>query len=230
MNPAPKCPPQKKTLKDFNILKSRDQHNWDPLRKTVFKDFFKKPKPKIETVSFVFPQQEDERVPPKVVEEPELIADHSVTFPRPAGEPKIHPLPRIPYAGSGKVMASGGRKRARARVVVDTKSPNKGLITINGRHWLNYFPFYAIRERVAQPLVATEKLNDYQITVVVKGGGFGGQSEAIRLAITNALIKLDPELRAPLKIAKYTTRDSRKKERKKPGRYAARKAHQWVKR
>ena len=83
---------------------------------------------------------------------------------------------------------------------------------------------------IRQPLVLTNSENVYDIDIKVKGGGSFGQAGAIRLAISKALIELNPELRADLKKAGYLTRDSRVKERKKVGLKKARKSPQFSKR
>lgn len=87
-----------------------------------------------------------------------------------------------------------------------------------------------ISAHVIAPLVELDVLNQYDIKVNVNGGGFRGQSEAIRLGISRALIKINADHRAPLKIKKYLTRDARVVERKKFGKPKARKSFQFSKR
>ena len=125
------------------------------------------------------------------------------------------------------VNAIGRRKAAVARVYVKDGS---GKITINKRELENYFPSTLLQYVVKQPLTTLSVTEQYDIQVNLFGGGFKGQSEAIRLAITRALIKINPELKPALKAEGFTTRDPRAVERKKPGRPKARKRFQFSKR
>ena len=114
---------------------------------------------------------------------------------------------------------------ARVRLV-----PGNGAITINGRSAEQYIPFANLREVMVQPFNVTETLGNYDVLVNVNGGGFSGQSGAIRHGISRALLQVDPDFRAALKKAGLLTRDARMKERKKPGLKKARKASQFSKR
>ncbi|HQW02906.1 MAG: 30S ribosomal protein S9 [Saprospiraceae bacterium] len=125
------------------------------------------------------------------------------------------------------INAIGRRKASVARVYV---SNGTGKIKINGREYKEYFPQLHISAHVVAPLLELDILNLYDIKVNVNGGGFRGQSEAIRLGISRALIKINAEHRAPLKIKKYLTRDARVVERKKFGKPKARKSFQFSKR
>jgi small subunit ribosomal protein S9 len=125
------------------------------------------------------------------------------------------------------VNAIGRRKAAVARVYV---SEGKGNIIINKRDLANYFPSPILQYVVKQPLNTLNVAEQYDIKVNLFGGGFKGQSEATRLAITRALIKINPESKPALKKEGFTTRDPRAVERKKPGRPKARKRFQFSKR
>jgi small subunit ribosomal protein S9 len=125
------------------------------------------------------------------------------------------------------VNAIGRRKAAVARVYVTKGS---GKITINKRDLENYFPSTILQYVVKQPLNVLNVAEQYDIKINLFGGGFKGQSEATRLAITRALIKIDPETKPALKAEGFTTRDPRAVERKKPGRPKARKRFQFSKR
>ena len=125
------------------------------------------------------------------------------------------------------VNAIGRRKAAVARVYV---KEGNGKITINKRDLENYFPSSILQYVVKQPLTTLNATGQYDIIVNLFGGGFKGQSEATRLAITRALIKINPESKPALKAEGFTTRDPRAVERKKPGRPKARKRFQFSKR
>jgi len=125
------------------------------------------------------------------------------------------------------VNAIGRRKAAVARVYV---KEGNGKITINKRELENYFPSTILQYVVKQPLNTLNAAEQYDIKINLFGGGFKGQSEAARLAITRALIKINPESKPALKAEGFTTRDPRAVERKKPGRPKARKRFQFSKR
>jgi len=125
------------------------------------------------------------------------------------------------------INAIGRRKASVARVYI---SNGTGKIKINGREYKEYFPQLHISAHVIAPLQELDVLSQYDVKVNVNGGGFRGQSEAIRLAIARALIKINADHRAPLKIKKYLTRDARVVERKKFGKPKARKSFQFSKR
>jgi small subunit ribosomal protein S9 len=131
--------------------------------------------------------------------------------------------------------ATGRRKRSVARV---SMTAGTGKITVNGRDVREYLPFDVLVMDLKQPLVATNNEDKFDITVNVNGGGFSGQTGAIRLGITRALLEFDKDAdqkredayRKVLKAAGLVTRDPRKKERKKPGLKKARRAPQFSKR
>ena len=121
----------------------------------------------------------------------------------------------------------GRRKSAVARIYV---SEGKGNITVNKRDMKEYFPAETLQYIVLQPLNLLEVLEKYDIKVNLNGGGPKGQAEALRLAITRALMVIDIESRPQLKAAGFVTRDPREVERKKPGQPKARKRFQFSKR
>jgi len=121
----------------------------------------------------------------------------------------------------------GRRKTAVARIYL---SEGSGNITVNKKDYKSYFTTGTLQYKVQQPLMLTENLASYDIKVNVYGGGVTGQAEAIRLAITRALVAIDPEHRAILKPEGLLTRDPRMVERKKFGQKKARKKFQFSKR
>jgi small subunit ribosomal protein S9 len=123
--------------------------------------------------------------------------------------------------------AVGRRKSAVARVRL---SDGKGQVTVNGKTLAVYFPDVLWQTTVRLPLVLVGKDKAFDISVLANGGGVNGQAEATRHAIARALEKFDPSLRPTLKKAGLLTRDSRQKERKKPGLKRARRAPQFSKR
>ena len=129
---------------------------------------------------------------------------------------------------------TGRRKSSVARVIL---TPGKGKITVNGRDVNEYMPFPVLVMDLKQPLELTNNLETFDVDCNVTGGGFSGQTGAIRLGITRALLEYDKEnegkedsYRKVLKAAGMVTRDPRSKERKKPGLKAARRAPQFSKR
>lgn len=131
-------------------------------------------------------------------------------------------------------IGTGRRKSSIAQVKM---VPGKGNITVNGVEASKYFPYETNIMNLKQPLVATNTEETFDITVTVNGGGFNGQCEATRLGIARALLMYDKvnegkedSFRTTLKRAGLITRDSRSKERKKPGLKAARRAPQFSKR
>lgn len=127
----------------------------------------------------------------------------------------------------GTIKTIGRRKSAVARLYMNK---GKGNIVINNRPLQNYFPSSRYQYVVNQPLSLLEMTNDFDIKITVRGGGEAGQSEAIRLAISRALVEVDAERKAELRKAGFMTRDPRSKERKKPGQPSARKQFQFSKR
>jgi small subunit ribosomal protein S9 len=123
--------------------------------------------------------------------------------------------------------ALGRRKTAIARIYV---KDGDGKITVNGRDFKEYFPTATLHYVVEQPLILTENQGKFDIKVNLKGGGFNGQAEALRLAISRALVKMNEEYRPVLKENGLMRRDPRMVERKKPGQPKARKKFQFSKR
>lgn len=126
-----------------------------------------------------------------------------------------------------KINAIGRRKAAVARVYV---SDGTGVIIINKRPLDVYFPSSILQYIVKQPLNLLEVAEKFDIKVNLRGGGYKGQAEALRLAIARALVKINPEDKSALRAQGFMTRDPRAVERKKPGRPKARKRFQFSKR
>ena len=138
-------------------------------------------------------------------------------------------------AETRKFYGTGRRKASVARVTLI--APGKGNITVNGRDVRDFMPYETNVMDLMQPLVATNNEKTFDIEVKVNGGGFTGQTGAIRLGITRALLEYDKDneanedsYRKTLKRAGFVTRDPRAKERKKPGLKGARRAPQFSKR
>ena len=133
------------------------------------------------------------------------------------------------------IRTTGRRKASTAQVKM---VPGTGKITVNGRDVNEYLPFEVLVMDLKQPLVLTNTENQYDIDVVVRGGGYSGQTGAIRLAIAKALLVADADtdpsspssFRKILKVEGMITRDPRAKERKKYGLRKARRAPQFSKR
>ena len=125
------------------------------------------------------------------------------------------------------VNALGRRTCAVARVYV---TEGTGKITINKRDLTEYFPSSILQYVVKQPLNLLDVAEKYDIKVNLFGGGFTGQSQALRLAIARALVKINAEDKKALRAEGFMTRDSREVERKKPGRPKARRRFQFSKR
>ncbi len=125
------------------------------------------------------------------------------------------------------INAIGRRKSSVARVYV---SEGNGKIVINKKDLTEYFPSAILQYVVKQPLNLLEVAEKYDIHANLDGGGFTGQSQALRLAIARALVKINPEDKKTLKVQGFLTRDRREVERKKPGRPKARRRFQFSKR
>jgi small subunit ribosomal protein S9 len=126
-----------------------------------------------------------------------------------------------------KIIAVGRRKTSTARVRL---APGTGIYQVNGRSLAEYFPVFALQQRVLEPLKSLEMGDKFDCIVSVSGGGVASQADAVRLGIARHLVKVDPELRTKLKGLGFLTRDPRAKERKKYGRKRARKQFQFSKR
>jgi len=121
----------------------------------------------------------------------------------------------------------GRRKTATARVRI---SPGKGEIIINGQQLTSYFPTLLLQQTVLSPLVLIGREKEFSVTVKVVGSGLHSQAEAVRHGIARALVEWNTQYRPLLRAEGFLTRDPRAKERKKYGRYRARRGHQWRKR
>jgi small subunit ribosomal protein S9 len=127
----------------------------------------------------------------------------------------------------GRAYATGKRKNAIARVWV---SRGAGKITINDKDVSTYFARPVLQMILKQPLVAAERMDQYDIRATVTGGGLSGQAGAVRHGLSKALTYYEPELRPVLKKGGFLTRDSRIVERKKYGKAKARRSFQFSKR
>jgi small subunit ribosomal protein S9 len=126
-----------------------------------------------------------------------------------------------------KFYGIGRRKSSAARVMM---VPGTGKVLINGRTPQEYFPNAIVVQDMMQPLTIVGKETSFDIYVRVEGGGFTGQAGATRLGIARALVLVSEEHKNPLKKQKMVTRDRRAKERKKVGKYGARRSPQFTKR
>ena len=125
------------------------------------------------------------------------------------------------------VNALGRRKSAVARIFVTEGS---GKITINKKDLQVYFPSSILQYVVKQPLTTLNVAEKYDIKVNLDGGGYTGQSQALRLAIARALVKINADDKKALRVEGFLTRDAREVERKKPGQPKARRRFQFSKR
>jgi small subunit ribosomal protein S9 len=127
----------------------------------------------------------------------------------------------------GRAYATGKRKNAVARVWI---KPGSGKVVINTRVVETYFARPVLRMMIQQPIVATNRSGQYDVTCTVSGGGLSGQAGAVRHGISKALTYFEPDLRGPLKKEGFLTRDARVVERKKYGKKKARASFQFSKR
>ena len=125
------------------------------------------------------------------------------------------------------INALGRRKSSVARIFL---TEGTGKITINKRDLADYFPSPILQYVVKQPLALLDATEKYDIKVNLDGGGFTGQSQALRLAIARALVKINADDKQALRAEGFITRDSRSVERKKPGQPKARRHFQFSKR
>lgn len=121
----------------------------------------------------------------------------------------------------------GRRKTSTARVRI---IPGSGKFVVNGKTLQEYFTRFGDTDQIMAPLRAASLEKGLDVSVLVRGGGVTGQTGAVQHGLARALLKLDPELRPMMRRAGYLTRDSRMKERKKPGLKRARKAPTYTKR
>lgn len=125
------------------------------------------------------------------------------------------------------IYSVGRRKQSIARIRMVGGS---GAITVNGKDFAHYFPVAELQQSLIGPLMATDTRNAVDISVKVIGGGYRGQTDAVRHGIARALLIMNPELKKTLRSYGFLTRDPRVKERKKPGLKRARRAPQFSKR
>lgn len=126
------------------------------------------------------------------------------------------------------IYSIGRRKSSRSRVRVYVEG--KGDFIVNKKNVGEYFPWVEYRDIAISPLKEFEGAKSVDVSVKVIGGGTKGQAESIRLGVAKALLSIDSDLRKRFRQLGYLTRDSRVKERKKPGLKRARRAPQWQKR
>jgi len=137
------------------------------------------------------------------------------------------PLPEKKVDELGRAYATGKRKNAVARVWLKAGS---GVIKINNKVIDDYFARPVLRMLINQPLVAADRIDQFDIICSVTGGGLSGQAGAIRHGISKCLVNFEPEVKKALKPGGFLTRDSRVVERKKYGRAKARRSFQFSKR
>jgi len=136
--------------------------------------------------------------------------------------------PREPIKDQyGRSYATGKRKNAIARVWI---KPGTGAIIVNGKDYKQFFARPVLQMIIQQPLVATNRLKEFDVVCTVKGGGLSGQAGAVRHGVSKELTYFEPDLRGVLKAGGFLTRDSRTVERKKYGRAKARRSFQFSKR
>ena len=146
----------------------------------------------------------------------------------PSPVPTVAPVAVEPRLDAlGRAYATGKRKDAVARVWI---RPGNGRIEVNGRDSPVYFARPVLRMIINQPLVASNRLGQFDVWCTVKGGGLSGQAGAVRHGISRALTYFEPVLRPLLKQQGFLTRDSRVVERKKYGKHKARRRPQYSKR
>ncbi len=144
-----------------------------------------------------------------------------------AGTPSEAPVYVQKLDAQGRAYATGKRKDAVARVWI---RPGSGKITVNERAFDVYFARPVLRMIVQQPFGIVGRVNQYDLTVTVAGGGLSGQAGAVRHGLSKALTNFEPDLRPVLKREGFLTRDSRVVERKKYGHKKARRSFQFSKR
>jgi|WetSurMetagenome_2_1015567.scaffolds.fasta_scaffold1118560_1 small subunit ribosomal protein S9 len=138
---------------------------------------------------------------------------------------------KAPLVKEKYFYAVGRRKASNAQVkLYPSEKAGENDLIVNKKKLREYFPSTTVQNIFLAPLKATATTNKFKINVSVRGGGFKGQAEAIRLAISRSLVKFNEEYKKSLRDLGYLTRDSRVVERKKPGLKKARRAPQWAKR
>jgi len=149
---------------------------------------------------------------------------------RPSSSSPPQPAPQIHVQKldkQGRAYATGKRKDAVARVWI---KPGTGKVIVNDRPFETYFARPVLRMILQQPLGVAKRVDQYDVTVSVAGGGLSGQAGAVRHGLAKALTHYEPDLRAILKHEGFLTRDSRVVERKKYGKKKARRSFQFSKR
>lgn len=141
--------------------------------------------------------------------------------------PAAAPIYQQKLDTQGRSYATGKRKNAVARVWLKR---GHGKITVNTKDFSAYFARPVLQMLLKQPLNAANRVDQYDVTATVKGGGLSGQAGAVRHGISKALTYYEPELRPVLKKGGFLTRDSRVVERKKYGKAKARRSFQFSKR
>ncbi len=131
-------------------------------------------------------------------------------------------------SGERYYQATGRRKRAIARVRMTLGDSR--VFVVDGKALEERFPLESHRRTIMEPLVATDTLGRFNVSVKLHGGGISGQAGAVRQGLARAINEFDPSLRSSLKRAGFLTRDAREKERKKYGLFRARKRQQYSKR
>ena len=129
------------------------------------------------------------------------------------------------FAGVGRRKASVAQVR-----IYQQEGSGEADVMINDRKMKEYVPMVNLQTTVLAPMRVTGTFGKFRMSVVVRGGGFNGQAEAIRLGLSRALVAYDEALKKTLRDNGFLTRDSRAVERKKPGLKKARRAPQWAKR
>lgn len=125
------------------------------------------------------------------------------------------------------INALGRRKTSVARVYL---SAGTGNFVVNGKDMKVYFPTLMLQNDINRPFELTSTVGQFDVKANIDGGGVSGQADALKLAISRALVKHNAELKPSLKVESMLTRDPRMVERKKPGQKKARKRFQFVKR
>jgi small subunit ribosomal protein S9 len=138
-----------------------------------------------------------------------------------------HPVHVRKVDAQGRSYATGKRKNAVARVWIKR---GHGKITVNDKDYKAYFARPVLQMILRQPLLASQRMDEFDIVATVTGGGLSGQAGAVRHGVSKALTHFEPELRGVLKKAGFLTRDSRVVERKKYGHAKARRSFQFSKR
>ena len=152
------------------------------------------------------------------------VTPEVVTTPKISKEPKAS---KTSFTGK-YISAIGRRKTAIARVRLFADGKNQ--IIVNQKDYRDYFQVESMQSKVREPIDKMKLIEKFDVSVVARGGGVDSQAEAVRHGIARALVKLDETLKKRLRKEGLLTRDSRMKERKKPGLKRARKAPRWSKR